>query len=892
MGFFFPLFWQHTLSSHQTSLHVAVEYGHSLPIVLFLLKQLGKQQLYKMKDDQHNNPLHCFVRGTTNKSNEGNLCDRSDILRALLMHECGPKEGGEEKKKAGVAREMLESARNLRGFRPVDYVHGEESSIMYTLLKTSQSTYYKKILDNEPGITFEWVLVFKSGANIRGLDTQYKKVVRKLRANHLLADFMVSAVAPTKEVLVMVGTTEKRLRQHAEEVEYEVQLLASREYRKYVVEDDHLFVPFQSQERMEIVMLKIERDVFDVSKYVEAGVVKRFFPLHNQREREIIREFWLPTISLQMYFLPCLACCGRNALPPFSFCLDMRTEGESLSYEHLTSLKMYFGEKVAFYFAWFSHYTIYLAGAAVPGFLVLLVQILQCVSTGSVEIGLRTPLIPFFCMWMAIWTTLQNETWKRKSSELSYRWDVLDADEEETVRAEFRGDECINTTTGKIEKYHSSSVRRRRELLSLPVALTFIAAAIIAFIGARIYRAIFGHGEYAVVHGLIASVINTAAIVALDQIYKKLARFMTDLENHCLESEYESALVTKTFWFMLVNNIAPLCYAAFYEKNMFNLFKSTALLICSKNLTNVVKDVVLPLSKHKRTQARVVRNLRDKGGALNTIVYGTCSEALLHLNPNQLAHLDEHDVKAAREQVLNNAVMDEYGGVVSEYAELVIQFAFVTLFACAFPGGPALVLLINVIGVRGEMYVSLYATQRPPTSIAGGIIKAWANILEIIGYMAILCNVLILVITFDMELGRVHMENVTHVRSTVGLAGLLSPCNNLTYFETESINASTDWWSTLTGNVPMSKMFALVVLEHVLLLMKMGLSRCIEDVPSWVVEAIRKQRWEEEARAEMAQRTLNMLQSKNGGGENGSARPPPPPPPPPPDGHLSLVGER
>ena len=381
---------------------------------------------------------------------------------------------------------------------------------------------------------------------------------------------------------------------------------------------------------------------------------------------------------------------------------------------------------------------------------------------------------------------------------------------------------------------------------------------------------------------------------------------MTDLENHCLESEYESALVTKTFWFMLVNNTAPLCWAAFYDQNMFNLFKATAITLVSKNVTNVVKDVVLPYSKHKRAQARVTHNLSDKGGvgegagegegegegagvSLNKIVYGTCSDALLHLNPHHLSHLDEHDVKQARETVINNAVMDEYGGVVNEYAELVIQFAFVTLFACAFPGGPAVVLLINIIGMRGEIYVSLYAMQRPPTLIAGGIIKAWQNILEIIGYMAIVCNVLILVITFDMELGNVQIENITHVRSTTSL-GLNFPCNNVSYLETERINISKDWWYIVTRGKPMAKLFALVILEHILLLIKMSLSRCIEDTPSWVVEAVQRQKWEQNARAEMAKNSLLTTLRAPPPRAPPPRRPPPrrPPPPPPPGGHLSL----
>ena len=190
---------------------------------------------------------------------------------------------------------------------------------------------------------------------------------------------MPSAILPDKEVFVMVGCTERRLRQHAEDLEYEVQLLSSREYRKYEVEDDHLFLPFRSQERMEIIMKKMQDDVFDLDAYLECGVVLRTFPLHDPNERDLVSKLWLPKV----YYWPFSCCCTKTAIPPFSFCKDLRKEGSDLSFAHLTALKMYFGEKVAFYYAWYSHYTAYLAVAAVPGLIVLLVQVLQVLEMGA-----------------------------------------------------------------------------------------------------------------------------------------------------------------------------------------------------------------------------------------------------------------------------------------------------------------------------------------------------------------------------------------------------------------------------------------------------------------------------------------------------------------------------
>ena len=101
---------------------------------------------------------------------------------------------------------------------------------------------------------------------------------------------------------------------------------------------------------------------------------------------------------------------------------------------------------------------------------------------------------------------------------------------------------------------------------------------------------------------------------------------------------------------------------------------------------------------------RFNRALAKKDKVLDQRVYGDCDDASKFLNPNHLPHLDGTDVRQAREEVLTNAVMDSNGGVVSEYAELVIQFAFTTLFACAFPGGPAIVLAINVATDAGQFW--------------------------------------------------------------------------------------------------------------------------------------------------------------------------------------------
>ena len=177
-----------------------------------------------------------------------------------------------------------------------------------------------------------------------------------------------------------MGCTPSNLRQAAEELKYEVKLLSSRQYRDYKI-DDRLR-PFRSQERMEIIMKMMQEKVFDVDAYLEAGVILWAFPY---------------TILLSVM---CCKSCGclswvagqKGRLLSLFPLRDMKNEGPQLSFEHLSSLKMYVGERLHL-LAWFSHYIICLIAAAVPGMVVLFVRLAVSQDPRGIQQGecLKTP---------------------------------------------------------------------------------------------------------------------------------------------------------------------------------------------------------------------------------------------------------------------------------------------------------------------------------------------------------------------------------------------------------------------------------------------------------------------------------------------------------------------
>ena len=94
----------------------------------------------------------------------------------------------------------------------------------------------------------------------------------------------------------------------------------------------------------------------------------------------------------------------------------------------LSAVRDYYGEKIAFYFAWLEHYSCWLI---ILMWASIIVAGLSTHDAGGV-IG-----IPVYGFLIAIWTTFHSESWKRHAAELRWRWNVGAFAEKEQPRPEF-----------------------------------------------------------------------------------------------------------------------------------------------------------------------------------------------------------------------------------------------------------------------------------------------------------------------------------------------------------------------------------------------------------------------------------------------------------------------
>ena len=106
-----------------------------------------------------------------------------------------------------------------------------------------------------------------------------------------------------------------------------------------------------------------------------------------------------------------------------------------LPQQPLDDIRDYFGERIAFYFAFVQHTCSWLVPLAVLGALVLLSALLYF---GSMD----NPLIPLYSVCTLLWWNVVLKTWRRAQARLAFRWHSEDFAERERTRADFQGPEA------------------------------------------------------------------------------------------------------------------------------------------------------------------------------------------------------------------------------------------------------------------------------------------------------------------------------------------------------------------------------------------------------------------------------------------------------------------
>eukprot|EP00741_Cyanophora_paradoxa_P020930 tig00021319_g20206.t1 len=493
---------------------------------------------------------------------------------------------------------------------------------------------------------------------------------------------------------------------------------------------------------------------------------------------------------------------AKSLLETAKALIDFCTLG-LLSTPPLGEIRDYFGEKVAFYFAWLHFYTVWLVLPTVLG------SILSAVSATS------TPSMKwsfFYCSFLMIWGTIFTEGWKRRQAELAFLWGTFQEETADSIESEITGAEesallvpdpkrrgsvvAGGSTRGRREENVVDLMERAgdlfkrklgRRVASWALLLTLLAVSMLSFVFCLWFEDVVGKDSWLV---RLPAITYVVALTLFRNLYVYAVDLTNKWELHSSIDEANNQHVMKLFTFDFVAWFLGPMYIAFVRQDLHSLEYLVSTTLISKQIIQNVMENVFPLASVMMKGAAAAR---EQAAA---VAAGKKCDDVAVPKAEDLAR------EAAQESpALVQYRMDPYDDTIADYLEMAVQFGHVVLFAPAFPLSAACALINNVIELRTDAFKLLTGHRRPEANRVDGI-GSWLYVLEFMGTAAVVSNVGLIFMFFHPS----AWDSASLAGACAGIACVLS----------------------------VGRLFQAVIVEHVLLAAKLAIAWVVPDVPLWV----------------------------------------------------------
>ena len=296
--------------------------------------------------------------------------------------------------------------------------------------------------------------------------------------------------------------------------------------------------------------------------------------------------------------------------------------------------------------------------------------------------------------------------------------------------------------------------------------------------------------------------INAVIITVFNGFYSSIALALTEFENHRTETQFQVSRTIKVFIFQFVTSYFTLFYAAFgkiqgskifgkgpdtcmdnYFKDesagadcMFELQYSVIVLFGCMIVVNNVFEVGFGILKECILKylltncscfcsGETVQDFRRKHILVRIIdlLWHVSSVTMninrvFSLNSSSLECRSTHSFptqqKLRKSRLMQQYFLDRYVDTFDDFAELIIQFGYVTLFAVAFPLSPLFALANNYFIERWLDRNKLLHWRSRPNLRGAQDMGTWMSIIEVMGFLTVTTNAGICVFTsgaFDVD---------------------------------------------------------------------------------------------------------------------------------------------
>ncbi|ORE01372.1 DUF590-domain-containing protein [Rhizopus microsporus var. microsporus] len=397
----------------------------------------------------------------------------------------------------------------------------------------------------------------------------------------------------------------------------------------------------------------------------------------------------------------------------------------------LLLIRNHFGEKIAYYFAFLQNYFLWLSVPASLGVFVYLTH--------------TNTLAGWYSLAMIIWAIVFIEIWKRKENQLAIQWGARNYSKNEKRRTEFKGDRWVkDEITGEDMPVVSTYKLLIRRLASIP-GVTIGAAFLSIIVGFVFMLQLFLHeyynGPFKQFLHYTPTVGYVLLIPTMTKIYSQWMKRLNDWEMHKTSAAYEyyytqkifianflvgylSIFITAWIYIPFGDHVLPYLvqYNISHDHKSVDFQRLRAQLVyfvVTGQIVGFLTEMAVPY---------VINLIKPKAQRV--------SEKVLHkrempttkeLAIREASENDEEEVKFM-EKVYNEVSMLEYD-IYIDYAEMVIQFGYVSMFSTVWPLTALCCLINNWIELRGDA-VKICKYTRRPTPLRAESIGPWLGNME------------------------------------------------------------------------------------------------------------------------------------------------------------------
>uniref|UniRef100_A0A4W3IMM7 Anoctamin n=1 Tax=Callorhinchus milii TaxID=7868 RepID=A0A4W3IMM7_CALMI len=613
---------------------------------------------------------------------------------------------------------------------------------------------------------------------------------------------------------------------------------------------------------------QLKNDEIGINKLLNENVFSAAFPLHNG-PFEVLNKDCVPT-NLNL----------RQVLYEY-----WGRWGKWYKYQPLGHIRKYYGEKIAFYFAWLGFYTGWLLPAAAVGTFIFIVGIFlvqtdipaketceentayvicppcdvcnqmnlsSICNTFKIGLLFDNGGTVFFSVFMSLWAVTFLEYWKRKSVVLADKWDCLEFEgSKERSRPEFTATAPMtikNPVTGIEEPYFPNGDRIQRVISSTMVILLMIAVVFICLVSIILYRSIVSILMYKTGNSIFMVLVsiakgrkenNDCVDIVLQTFFTRY--FPSVPEMHRTQTMYEDAFIVKVFIFQFVNFYSSPLYIAFFKGRFIGYPGHYGSLLGVTNEDCGAGGCMIQLA-----QELLVIMVGKQ--IINNVQEFVIPKLKGWLQKHKLRSIDKKELSGA-EQVpwVKDYELLVCEGLFDEYLEMVLQFGFITIFVAAFPLAPLFALLNNWIEIRLDASKFVCEYRRPIVERAQDI-GIWFNILEVITHLAVISNAFLIAFTSDF-LPRLyyyytHDNNMTgYVNFTLSYAPHKFLQQNNSMCRYKDFRDQHGYLTLTYWNLLAVRLGFVIVFEHVVFFIGRMIDVLVPDVPESVEIKLKREHY-------------------------------------------------